>query len=418
MEDWDLSPPPIEDLRDREVPLESDHLVGKRIALLVTGGIAGIKAPFIARALRRRGAEVVAFVSTEGLRYVAEDALAWATVHPVITRLTPAAEHLSDDAPFDAYLCAPATYNTLNKLARGIADTPLSTALASALGRMERGGTRVLVAPTMHGTLHNSILTESLRKLRELGVRIIPPREAYGKHNIPETEVLIAEVIRAVSTSPLRGRSVLVTGGPTPVPIDGVRRLTNRFRGRLGVEIARELHFRGAEVRLIHGDGAFPVPQLIPHVVARTYEDYRRLVQEALAEGAVELAVFSAAVADYQPASVVEGKIPSGAKRLELALVPTPKVIDEVREQHPSLPMITFKYQEGIDHDELMGIASARLDRFDAVVANRGEDTGPGAQQIAWLVTRNAEPRRLVGKPAIARAIADLLETLNAEGAP
>ena len=212
MRDWDLKPPPEVDLQDRQVPRLGHHLDGRRIALLITGGIAAMKAPFVARSLRRYGAEVVAFCSPEALRYVAEDALAWSTVNPVVKELTSKAEHLSDEAPFDAYLVAPATYNTINKAALGIADTPVTTALGSAIGRMERGQTSVLIAPTMHGTLHNSILTRSLKGLRDVGVRIIPPRQAYGKDNIPETEVLTAEVIRAVSNSSLRGMGVLVTG--------------------------------------------------------------------------------------------------------------------------------------------------------------------------------------------------------------
>lgn len=416
MDDWNFEPPPQVALHDREVPRLGDHLEGKRVALLVTGGIAAMKVPLVARGLRRYGADVVAFASTEGLRYVTEDALAWATTHPVVTRLTPKAEHLSDDAPFDAYLIAPATYNTINKVVQGIADTVVTAAIASAIGRMERGGTRVLVAPTMHGTLHNAILTRSLHQLRDLGVRIIPPREDYGKHNLPETDVLVAEVIRAVSRSPLAGVAVLVTGGPTPVPIDSVRLITNRFTGTLGVEIAKEIHLRGADVRLVHG-GSAPVPVEVPWRRVRSYGEYRAAVREELEARPCRMGVFSAAVADYRPTEVAEGKIPSGGT-LALELVPTAKVVDEVRERHPGLHMVTFKYQERIGHDELMAIARQRLERFEAVVANRGEEVGPEGEQVAWLLARGgAEPLRVVGKPRIAAAIADHLEAVARAGA-
>jgi phosphopantothenoylcysteine decarboxylase / phosphopantothenate---cysteine ligase len=409
--EWDFSPPPAADLGDREVLREGDHLAGRRVALMVTGGIAAMKAPLVARALRRQGAEVVAFASEEGLRYVTADALEWSTLRPVVTRLTPAAEHLSDAAPFDAYLVAPATYNTINKLRHGIADGAVTAALASALGRLERGQTEVLVVPTMHGTLHTSILTESLTALAALGVKVVPPREDYGKHNLPSDEVMVAAVCRAVSRSPLRGVGVLVTGGPTPVPVDAVRRLTNRFRGTLGILIAEELHLRGAEVHLVHGDGARRPPAHLPHTIARTFEDYRREVRERLAGGSFRAGVFSAAVADYAPREVLPGKTPSGGALSHLDLVPLPKVIEEVRDAFPDLYMVTFKYLEGVGHQELMAAARERLERYPAVVANRGEESGPGGEQVAYLVSREeSEPPRLTGKPAIARAIADHLE--------
>ena len=145
MKSWDFSPPSASELGDHDVPLEGYYLKGKRIALLICGGIAAIRAPMIARALRKYGADVMAFTSKEALRYTTVDALEWSTTNRVITQLTSAAEHLSDNAPFDAYLVAPATYNTINKMALGIADGVITSALGSAIGRMEEGKTKILV---------------------------------------------------------------------------------------------------------------------------------------------------------------------------------------------------------------------------------------------------------------------------------
>ena len=122
MNDWDFSPPPESELGDRQIALESTHLQDRRIALLVTGSIAAMKTPLIARTLRRQGADVVAFVSPEALRYTTFDALEWSTTNAVITKLTANAEHLSDDRPFAAYVVAPATYNTINKMAMSNVD--------------------------------------------------------------------------------------------------------------------------------------------------------------------------------------------------------------------------------------------------------------------------------------------------------
>jgi phosphopantothenoylcysteine decarboxylase/phosphopantothenate--cysteine ligase len=413
MKDWDFQPPSESNLGDREVSLEGNHLQGKRIALLITGSIAAIKAPLIARALRRQGADVVAFASQEALKYTTIDALEWSTTNPVVTKLTAAAEHLSDDNPFAAYLVTPATYNTINKMRYGIADGVITSSLGSALGRMERGKTKILLVPTMHGSLHNSILTESLQKLKGMGVRIIPPREEYGKNNLPEETEIVAEVCRIVRESALQGISILVTGGPTPVPIDKIRRLTNRFTGKLGTLIAKELYLRGANVRLLLGEGSYTPPSYLPHEIVGTYAEYRTKVLEELEYQSYSFAIFSAAVADYQPNKVFPGKIPSGAALTTLNLVPTEKVIEIVKTKFPDLYTVTFKYQENVSHENLMEIALDRLKLgYSAVVANRREEQGTNGEQIAYLVTPEKQPQKMIGKEHIAISIADHLEEI------
>ncbi|VEP16032.1 Coenzyme A biosynthesis bifunctional protein CoaBC [Hyella patelloides LEGE 07179] len=414
MSDWDFSPPPESELQDREVLLEGTHLVGKRIALLVTGSIAAIKAPLIARSLRRQGADVVAFASSEALRYTTVDALEWSTTNAVVTQLTAAAEHLSDDNPFAAYVVAPATYNTINKLRHGIADGVVTSSVASAIGRMERGKTQVLIAPTMHGSLHNSLLRSSLRHLQTMGVKIIPPKVAYGKNNLPPEAEIVTQVIRAVSNSPLKNVPILVTGGATPVPIDNVRILTNRFTGKLSGCIAEELYYRGAEVKLIRGQGSYNPPSYLPHLLINNYDEYLQAVIEELSKNNYQFAIFSAAVADYQLKQVFPGKIPSGGALQSIDLIPTAKVIAEVREKFPNLGMVTFKYQENITHEELIKIAHQRLQQgYQMVVANRGEEQGKNSEQVAYLVTKNNPPQKAIGKEKIAVAISDFITVRN-----
>ena len=410
MTNWDFQPPPESELSDRAIALESTHLLGKRIALLITGSIAAMKAPLIARTLRRQGADVVAFISDEGLRYTTIEALEWSTTNPVVTKLTAKAEHLSDEDPFSAYVVAPATYNTINKMSLGIADSVITSALGSAIGRMERGQTKILVAPTMHGSLHNSILTESLQRLENLGVTIIPPQVANGKNNLPEEIAIAWAVCRTVSNSPLKDVPILVTGGPTPVPIDHIRRLTNRFTGRLGAYIAEELYLRGAKVKLIHGIGSYTPSKHLPHQIVTTYDEYLTEVMTQLQQG-YQFGIFSAAVADYQPDQVFPGKIPSGGALSQIDLVATAKVIQQVRTKFPDLGMITFKYQEHISHEELIDIAQTRLQQgYQMVVANRGEEQI--GTQVAYLVTKERSPVKVVGKREIAKAIADYLSSV------
>jgi phosphopantothenoylcysteine decarboxylase/phosphopantothenate--cysteine ligase len=411
MKFWDFTPPPESDLGDHDVPLEGHHLLGLRIALLVTGGIAAMKAPLLARELRRQGAQVVAFTSDEALRYTTIDTLAWSTNNPVITHLTPAAEHLSDDAPFDLYLVAPATYNTINKMRYGIADGVITTTLASAIGRMERGKTKIMVVPTMHGSLHNSILTESLKMLHQMGVVIMPPREDYGKHNLPPEKEITVEVCRFLSHSSLKGINILVTGGPTPVLIDSIRRITNRFSGQLGIAITEELYRRGASVHLIHGQGNYQPPAYLPHQIIDTYDEYFEQVLKNLREKPYQAGIFTAAVADYKPEEILVGKTPSGGILKSISLVPTFKVIEAVRDKFPDLSMITFKYQENVSHDQLIEIAQERLKRgYSAVVANRGEEKGSQGEQIAYLVTTHHAPQKMISKKQIAIEIANYLE--------
>jgi phosphopantothenoylcysteine decarboxylase/phosphopantothenate--cysteine ligase len=220
MDAFHFPPPTPSDLGDREVPRDGSRLHGVRVALMVTGGIAAFKAPLVARALRRQGALVTAFCSEEALRYVTADAMEWSTTQPVVVRLSAHAEHLSDASPFDVYLVAPATAATIARMACGLAEGVIGATMASALGRMERGQARVLVAPTMHGSMHTSILVENLGKLHRLGVRVIPPRDAYGKHNLPDEGTLVQEVCAAME----RPSSASASPDTNRAPRAGVQR--------------------------------------------------------------------------------------------------------------------------------------------------------------------------------------------------
>jgi phosphopantothenoylcysteine decarboxylase/phosphopantothenate--cysteine ligase len=145
--------------------------------------------------------------------------------------------------------------------------------------------------------------------------------------------------------------------------------------------------------------------------IAPTYDAYRERVLAAV-EAGVEAAVLSAAVADYRPRELVAGKMASGRPEWRLELEPTEKVIDQVAFAAPHLPIVSFKYMDGVSHAELMAEAHRRLERYAVVVANRGEEI-TDALQVAWIVTSEGE-RRLEGKGAIAGGIADALERVLA----
>lgn len=422
MSNWEPGPPRSEEIGDHEVPVEQEFLAGKRIALIVTGGIAAYQAPMVARQLRRWGAAgVVPFLTHESQRYVGCEALEWACNQAAVTNLSFQAEHLSHSQPLDAYLVAPATYNLINSLRHGIANTPVLSTLATALGNLQKGQCSVLIAPTMHGQMHTPILQESLHYLLKIGVRLIQPRDLYGKHNLPHPETLAAEVARSLSQSRLKGKRVLITAGSIPTWIDDVRVMTNLFRGTLGIQIAKELHCRGADVKLILGPSTDEPPTYIECVRVRSFEEYRDVVLNSLRDWNPEVSIHSAAVADYKPRVPQKGKIPSQGFHF-LELESTEKVVDLARKASPHHKLISFKFQLNMEHAQLMEIAIERLGRgHDLVVANRGEEKGPNGEQIAYLVGSKAvtrqdqaitKPLKMISKPQIARKLAEAIENL------
>ncbi len=411
---WNFEPPQASSLKDREILKHGNHLEGKRIGLIITGSIAAYRCPDLVRDLRREGAEVQVYATREGLRYVSKDALEWCSLNPVIDHFSPDAEHLFDQKPLDAFLVAPASYSVINKTAIGMADSVVTSTLASALGRCEREGTPVLIAPAMHGSMHNSLLKENLKRLDDLGVVIIPPRQSHGKNNFASAEIMVAEVIRSLTQSPLKGCRMLVTGGPTPVTLDRIRRITTKFSGGLSIEISREAWFRGAEVKLILGRGSLQPPFYLDTLEIADFHQYRKSLLDTIEEHQAEWGIFTAAVADYEPEEVYDGKWQSLDQEKILKLVPTSKVIQEVKERFPQLKQVPFKYEEGVDHEELMEIARERMESGShrLLVANRGNEFLDSGEQVAWILTSGSNPVKVVGKKQIASALLDRIESL------
>lgn len=175
---------------DLKVERIEDYLKGKSIALCVTGGIAAIETPKIARHLRRYGANVKAYVTPSAYDFIGKSALEWATEQDVVDKLSGRAEHISYH---DLVLVAPATLNTINKIMAGIADNPVTTLIASALGRK----TPVYIAPTMHESLYNNpIFQRNLLDVYRYGINIIEPRFSEGKAKIANTRTIVNMVLK------------------------------------------------------------------------------------------------------------------------------------------------------------------------------------------------------------------------------
>ncbi len=174
---------------DLQVERLGSQLEGYHIGLCVTGGIAAIESPKVARQLRRYGAEVRVYTTNEALKFVGEDSLIWGSGREVVKNLTGKAEHICLE---DLVLVAPATLNTINKVFSGVADNVVSCLIASALGKK----VPVYMAPTMHISLYNNpFFQENLARAEKYGITIIEPRFGENKAKIPKTSVLVKAVI-------------------------------------------------------------------------------------------------------------------------------------------------------------------------------------------------------------------------------
>ena len=366
-------------------------LEGRRVVVGVSGSIAAVEVPRLVRELLRHGAEVRVVASSDALRIITEEALTFASGHPPIRALTGQVEHVTLLGPgegrADLLLIAPATANTISKIAQGIDDTPVTSFASMALG----GGVPMLVAPAMHAHLGaNPAVRENLDRLRRWGVEVILPTESEGEEKLAPPEEIASRVVHALARGPWRGRRVVVIGGASREPIDAVRSITNESSGETAGALATQAYLRGAEVSLwagsVHGD----LPSFLVVHRWRSVGDLLALAEARAAElRAADAVLVPAALSDFTvPARA--GKVPSGGSaRLTLELRPTPKVLPRLRElaAAPTL-LVGFKLESGLDEAALIREADSLLDRnhLDLVVANDAANLG--APRARFLLVR------------------------------
>ncbi len=352
-------------------------LQGVNVALGVTGSIAAVKTVELAHELRRRGAEVRA-VTTDGARSIVHPwALEYATGRDVVTELTGAVEHVElcgVDGWADVLLVAPATANTVGKIAAAVDDTPVTTCATTALG----AGLPVVVAPAMHEPMydHPGVL-DAIDRVESWGVDFVDPRVEEGKAKIASEAAIVTDVARATSERPLAGRHVVVTSGATTESLDPIRTLSNRASGRTGRAVARACYLRGADVTLFHDADRYRAAD-VPYAAVRNVESAAEMTDVAtdVCQEADAL-VSAAAISDYTT-EPRDSKIPSGQEGLTIELEPTPKLIDAVREAHPGLAVVGFKAETGADDETLVARARETQERVGLafVVANDADVMG------------------------------------------
>lgn len=400
---------------------------GRRIVFGVSGGIAAYKAADIVSKLQQAGALVDVILTERATEFVRPLTFSTLSHRPVYSDLweptgEAAARHIELGSNADLFMVAPATANTIAKLAHGIADDMLgAVALATTAP--------LLLVPAMEHHMYLHPATQAnLRTLAERGATILPPEVGHlasgeiGVGRFPETTTILAYVRRLLGRhGDLAGRRVVVTAGGTQEPIDPVRYIGNRSSGLMGFALAEEAHDRGADVTLIVGAATAPIPHGINLLPVTTAIAMRDAVREAVV-GADAL-VMAAAVADYRVAEPAKNKIKKGSSAenadgsLTLRLVRNPDILAELAAEASADGLIRVGF--AAETTDLAQNATTKLTskRLHMLVANDVSRAGSGFGTPTNEVTifhadGRIEQLTLLPKTEVAAAIWDRVAPL------
>jgi phosphopantothenoylcysteine decarboxylase/phosphopantothenate--cysteine ligase len=312
-------------------------------------------------------------------------------------------EHLPD---YDLVIVYPATLNTIDKIAQGLADNAVTTLCAST------NPTKLMIAPAMNLKLYdNQIFRGNMERLKKLGVTFVEPRISEGAAKVANIDTAVDHAIRCLSTSVLRGRGILILTGPTRYDLDPVRYISNKSTGRLGYWLAKEAFQRGCRVKVIYGPGSVTFPSRIPVVNVYTVEDMLTETLKELEKGLYEVAIFSAAVLDFKPSKYSTEKVKSGSTWY-VDFEPTIKIIEEVSNRYLNLAIVGFKLEYKVSKEELIKRAREELIKTRAflIVANDLSEVREDRHK-ASLINREGEVSDFDGsKMELAQEILNRLE--------
>jgi len=353
----------------------------------ITGCIAAYKACEVVRELQKREVDVWAVMTANAARFVTPLTLEALTRHPVFTDQFVLGEgsdirHVSLADSADLLLVAPATANTIGKLAQGIADDALSTLYTAITAP-------VLVAPAMNVNMfrHPAVL-ENLATLRSRGVGVIEPGSGYlacgwlGEGRLAETPDIVEAAMAALARRrDMEGETVLVTAGPTVEDIDPVRFVSNRSSGKMGYRLAEAARDRGARVILVSGPTSVPAPARVDLVRVRSAEEMEKAVARHVGEATI--VAMAAAVSDYRPATVSAAKLKKTDGPTRLELVRTPDILRSLGASKGDRFLVGFAAEtEAVVENARKKRAEKRL---DLIVAN-----DVGADGAGFASERNA----------------------------
>lgn len=397
-------------------------LSGKRILLIIGGGIAAFKALELIRRLRERGAAVTPVLTRAAEEFVtplSASALAAEKVYRDLFDLTDEAEmgHIELSRAADLVVVAPATADLMAKMAGGHANDLASTLLMAT-------DKRVLIAPSMNVRMWDHPATRrNLATLNGDGILVVGPNEGdmacgeYGPGRMAEVPEIVDAVEAALSNGPLKGKHVIVTSGPTHEPIDPVRYIANRSSGAQGSAIARALSALGADVTFVTGPATAEVPQGVRVIRVETADQMLAEVTGALPADA---AIFAAAVADWRVKSASASKMKKDGKgslpKLEFA--ENPDILATVSQMKKERPKLVIGF--AAETDDVLKHATAKLKRkgCDWIVANDvSPETGimGGAENDVTVIRKDGAEDwpRMTKDQVAARLAAAIAETLG-----
>lgn len=394
-------------------------LQGRHILLGITGSIAAYKAAVLCRLLKTAGAEVRVVMTPLAKQFITPLTMATLAKNPILVEFFDPENgawnsHVSLGEWADCYLIAPATANTLAKMATGVADNLLLTTYLSAR-------CPVVVAPAMDLDMFAHPATQAnLATLRSRGVRVVEPEAGElasgltGKGRLAEPEHIVEAVTRllAPTAKSLEGRHFLVTAGATIEAIDPVRFISNHSSGKMGYAIAGELAARGARVTLVSGRTALACPEGVERVDVLSAEEMYRAATEAFT--ACDGAVMCAAVADYTPEQVSATKLRKGDGELVIRLRRTHDIAAELGARKEGRLLVGF----ALETDDEEAHAEQKLARkhFDFIVLNSLRDAGAGfrgdTNKVTFIDRTGREPLPLLTKREVAGRIVDRIEKL------
>ncbi len=348
----------------------SSSLKGRKIILCISGSVAAVRSSDIARLLMRHGADVYPVMSRAACGIIHPDLMHWATGHRVVTEITGDIEHVAlagnVEGKADLLLVAPATANTIGKIAGGIDDTPVTTFVTTALGE----GIPLAIVPAMHEPMYrHPFVTENIRKLENNGIKVLMPLIEEGKAKIPDNSFIVDTVISMLTPErkPLSGKKVLVTAGRTVEYIDPVRVITNNSSGKMGVALADAAVKAGAEVTLVAGKITVQPGKGVRVVAGETAGKMYEAVHRELSQYKYDIFASAAAVGDWEACEVNSEKISThGRKTLTVNLKPTIKIIDSIKGQYPDIFLLAFRALHDMPEKELLEDAEWRMNKASA----------------------------------------------------